>query len=97
MDKLFLDIAKQLRILGDTFETIAVACSVKKPSDTPKVPAEKKVSLEEVRAVLGQKSQAGLTAEVRELISKFGGSKLSDVPPDQYAALLKEAEALGNG
>lgn len=97
MDKLFLDAAKQLKALGDTFEAIAAVCSDKKPTDTPKAPAEKKVSLEDVRAVLGQKSQAGLTADVKELIIRFGGSKLSDVPTEQYAALLKEAEALGNG
>lgn len=45
-------------------------------------PAKKKVSLEDVRAVLGQKSQAGLTAEVKALITKFGGNKLSDVPTE---------------
>lgn len=90
---LLLDAAKHLRGLADIFA--AMATEDKKPE--PSKPAEKKVSLEDVRAVLGQKSQVGLTAEVRELISKFGGSKLSDVPPDRYAALLKEAEALGNG
>lgn len=97
MEKLFLDAAKQLKALGDTFEAMAAACRDKKPADTPKAPTEKRVSLEDVRAVLGQKSQAGLTAEVKELITRFGGSRLSDVSADQYAALLKEAEALGNG
>ena len=97
MDKLFLDAAKKLKALGDTFEAIAATCSDKKPANTAKAPAEKKVSLEDVRAVLVQKSQAGLTAEVKELITRFGGSRLSDVSADQYAALLKEAEALGNG
>ena len=96
MDKLFLDAAKQLRSLGDTFEAMAVAYGDKKPSKPVEAPPEKKVSLEDVRGVLGQKSQAGLTTEVKELITKFGGSKLSDIPVEQYAALLKEAEALGN-
>ncbi len=91
-NKLFLDAAKHLRGLAEIFEAM-VAGDTK--AEAPK-PAEKKVSLENVRAVLGQESQAGLTAEVKELITKFGGSKLSDVPPEQYAALLKEAEALGN-
>lgn len=92
-NELFLDAAKHLRGLAEIFES--VAAEDKKPE--PAKSAEKKVGLEDVRAVLGLKSQAGLTAEVRELITKFGGSKLSDVPQDQYAALLKEAEGLGNG
>lgn len=96
MEKLFLDAAKQLNALGDTFEAMAAACRDKKTADTPKAPTEKKVTLEDVRGVLGQKSQAGLTTEVKDLIIKFGGSKLSDIPVEQYAALLKEAEALGN-
>ena len=52
--------------------------------------------MEDVRAVLGQKSQAGMTAEVRELITKYGGTRLSDIAPAQYKALLAEAEVLGN-
>ena len=91
-NKLFLDAAKHLRALAEIFQAMAATDT---KAEAPK-PAKKKVSLEDVRAVLGQKSQAGLTAEVKELITKFGGSKLSDVPPEQYTALLKEAEALGN-
>lgn len=37
-----------------------------------------------------------MTAEVRELIKKYGGTRLSDIDPAQYKALLAEAEVLGN-
>ena len=37
-----------------------------------------------------------MTAEVRELITKYGGTRLSDIDPAQYKALLKDAEALVN-
>lgn len=62
-----------------------------------KTPAKvKKISLEEVRGKLAEISQTGKTAAVRELIQKHGGSRLSDVEPSQYAAILKEAEVLAN-
>lgn len=37
-----------------------------------------------------------MTVEVRELIRKYGGTRLSDIDPVQYKALLAEAEVLGN-
>lgn len=53
-------------------------------------------TLEDVRGVLAEKSQNGLTSEVKGLIAKFGGSKLSDIDPSNYEAIIKEAEVLGN-
>lgn len=57
-------------------------------------PAEKAVALEEVRAVLTDKSRKGHTAAVKELLIKYGANKLSDVDPKHYAALLADAEVL---
>lgn len=57
---------------------------------------EKPVSLVAVRAVLAEKSRAGYTDEVKDLISKYGAEKLSDIAPENYAALLAEAEVLGD-
>ena len=54
-------------------------------------------TLEEVRAVLSEKSRAGFTAQVKALLQAHGADRLSAVSPSEYAALLKEAEALGNG
>lgn len=55
------------------------------------------ITLEQVRAVLTEKSRAGFTAEVRSLLLKHGAEKLSDIEPDKYSALLTEAEVIGNG
>ncbi len=52
------------------------------------------LTLEQVRAVLADKSRAGHTAEIRELLKKYGASKLSLVDPKHYEALLREAEVL---
>lgn len=63
----------------------------------PKPPTQKPLTLEAVRAVLAEKSRNGHTAKVRELLEKHGASKLSEIDPQKYAALLAEAEVLGNG
>ncbi len=57
-------------------------------------PEEKPLTLEEVRAVLAEKSRSGHTEEVRELLAKHGADKLSEIDPAEYAALLAEAEVL---
>ena len=62
----------------------------------PKKEKAKEYTLEDVRGVLAEKSQNGLTSEVKGLIAKFGGSKLSDIDPSNYEAIIKEAEVLGN-
>ena len=64
----------------------------------PEAQPEKKpeLTLEQVRAVLADKSRAGHTAAVRDLLQKYGADKLSQVEPKQYEALLKDAEVIGN-
>lgn len=57
-------------------------------------PEKKPLTLEEVRAVLAEKSRAGHTAEVKALLTKHGADKLSDVDPAEYPALLADAEVL---
>lgn len=55
------------------------------------------IKLEDVRAVLAEKSRAGHTADVRDLLQKYGAAKLSAVAPANYEALMKDAEVIGNG
>lgn len=57
-------------------------------------PEEQPLTLEEVRAVLAEKSRAGHTAEVKALLTKHGADKLSDIDPAEYPALLADAEVL---
>ena len=51
---------------------------------------------EDVRGVLASKSAAGFKKEVKELLEKYGAQQLKQVDPKDYAALLKEAEVIGN-
>lgn len=52
------------------------------------------VTIEQVRAVMAEKSQAGFTSKVKEVLEKFGAAKLSAVNPDDYEALLAAATAI---
>lgn len=63
------------------------------PSNAPVAPS---VSLEQIRGVLAQLSQAGHTAKVRELIQAAGAEKLSEVDPAKYQWLLEQAKGLSD-
>jgi hypothetical protein len=63
----------------------------------PEPPKPKALKLEDVRLVLAELSRNGHTEAVRQLLEKFGASKLSAVDPAKYADLLAEAEGIGNG
>ena len=69
---------------------------MEKQEEVPAAKEEKKpeLKLEDVRAVLAEKSRAGHTAAIRTLLQKYGASKLSAVDPKHYEALLKDAEVL---
>ena len=68
-------------------------------SDNDASQPEKKseLTLEEVRAVLAEKSRAGHTAAIRTSLQKYEAKKLSGVDPKHYEALLKDAEELDDG
>lgn len=98
--------AAELKCCGDALIVIAEALAnlpcvtddteaVGQPAAS--TPEEKSISLETVRASLAEKSCNGYTAEVRALLEKHGATKLSEINPAEYPALLAEAEVLGNG
>ena len=83
--KALINAADSLRDFYSTPNEIS-AQEVSKPEPT--------VTLAEVRAALAEKSRDGHTAKVRELLEKYGAAKLSEISPDRYPELLKEAEGL---
>lgn len=108
--KLLLEVVQDLRNLADSLQTLVNAVveheyedsatpigkeppAAPAPAPAP-TPTKKEIKLEQVRAVLAQKSHEGLTAEVRALLQKYGASKLSAIDPECYEALLMEAEEL---
>lgn len=63
--------------------------------ETPTEPKkEETVTLEMVRSVLAEKSQAGLTDKVKSLLESFGAAKLSAVKSEDYAKLMAAAKEL---
>jgi len=98
--KLLLDVVSDMRSLADSIQAVcnAMAENESEKKSEPVVSEKKtkqpEVTLEEVRAVLADKSRLGKTAEVRELIQKYGADKLSEVPKANYADILKDAEVL---
>lgn len=100
--KLLLDVVEGMRSLADSIQAAAESMAGNEPvkpapqeapADEQKL-TNKTVSLEQVRGVLAEKSQAGFTAEVRGLLEKYGAPKLSQIDPANFAALLADAEAL---
>lgn len=96
----FVMIAESLRALAGKEPLNRCADKTKdekqeKQSDSVKKDIkEKSVTVEQIRSVLAEKSQAGKTAEIRELLQKYGAAKLSAVAETHYPALLADAEAL---
>ncbi|MGI6256632.1 MAG: hypothetical protein ACOYJU_00975 [Anaerovoracaceae bacterium] len=63
-----------------------------KKEETPT--EEKAIEFTDVRAKLAEKSREGHTDEVKALLKKYGADRLSDIKPDDYAALMSEVEVL---
>lgn len=98
---------KAANAIKDIFSSTEEAPEKKEPKSTKKAtkasePAKVKetpeptYTKEDVRAVLASKSAAGYKKEVKELLEKYGAQQLKQVNPDDYAAILKEAEVIGN-
>lgn len=77
-----------------TFEKLPTSETDNSPADESQPALHPIVTIEEVRAVLSKLSRTGKTAQVKELLKKHGGDKLSAVDPTEYPALLQEAGEL---
>ena len=85
------DLAEQFNVPAEE-QPAKNAPAENSPAEEPQVEAPAEIKLEQIRAVLADKSRAGHTAAVRELLKKYGATKLSQVDPKHYAAILKETE-----
>lgn len=106
--KLLFNVIQDLKTLAEDLEVVVNAMreneeekSTKKAeqhesNSANKETKTKKIKLEDVRAVLAEKSQAGMVSGVREIIKKYGASKLSEIDPKNYADVIKDAEELKN-
>ena len=96
--KLLLDVVDDMRHLADSIQSVADSIEGNAPEpesvSESTVPPAPQVTIDQVRAVLAEKSGDGKTAEVKSLLFKYDAGKLSGVKPEDYAALLEEAKKL---
>ena len=90
-------VAQSLNTVADSLTSLFSGSQPRTSVQPESKPTSKPLTLEEVRAVLAEKSRNGHTAKIRELLEKHGAAKLSEIDPKKYDALLAEAEVLGNG
>lgn len=95
LDTAIKDLRSAAATINEVANTLAemFSTTADKASDAA-VPSEPQLTLEQVRAVLADKSRKGHTAEIRALLQKYGAAKLSGIDPVHYKALLADAEVL---
>ncbi len=100
---LMKEMASNLSAMASLLEKETTEPATEKEEPKKKAPAPKAskpkdetatVTIEQVRAALASKSQAGLTSQVKELLLSFGCEKLSGIDPERYGDLLKAASEL---
>lgn len=93
---------KEMKITIDELRNTALIINeiadglAEKFGDVEKEEKKPSLTLEEVRTVLAEKSRNGFTSEIKNLLKKYGASKLSEVDSKNYEALLKDTEVLNN-
>lgn len=86
--KLMNSLINDMRTLTNTLEKIVQLENCKEDNNKE----EKILTLEEVRAVLAQKSKEGFTDKVRDLINYYGCHKLSEIDSKYYEEILQKVE-----
>ena len=92
---LLKDLTMAVVSVADEFGEVKVVETKAPAEEKPKEAPAKKYSMEDERKVLAEKSSAGFTAEVRALLEKHGGAKLSAIAETEYAAIMEEAKEIG--
>lgn len=101
--KLLLDVVDDMRRLADSLQTVADSIvgntdaddqPDQQPAPQPEKPTTPVITIDQVRAVLAEKSGQGKTKEVKALLYKYDAGKLSGVKPEDYPALMEEAQKL---
>lgn len=93
--EILLGVADNMHSIADSIQKIAECfddeiSSEISTSDVKECPTD----ISEVRKVLAEKTQSGKSDAVKDLLLKYGVKKLSDIAPENFKNLLKEAEAL---
>ena len=61
-----------------------------------KANTKKQPTMEEVRAILADISRNGKTEDMKALLHKFGATRLSEIKPEDYTALIEAARGVAD-
>ena len=64
------------------------------PGDWDETPADEDVTLDDVKKAVGAYAQENGNKSGKDLVASFGVAKLSELDPEQYAAVVKKAGGL---
>ena len=99
--EIILNAVKELKELFSSEAAAAIpqqtAAKEEPKQEAKPAPETKTYSFQEVRGIMAGLSGQGKKAEAKQLLTKYGASRLSEVKPENYAALVKDAEAITNG
>lgn len=92
-----IDALEKLRADDDTYYAVPPTPAIvvtQTPPPAPEPTAAPTFTLEQVRAKLAQLGQAGKKDEAMALLNEFGAKKVTELKPENYAALMAAAENL---
>ena len=74
---------------ADSLEKIFAASTEESAEKTPKIP-EQTYTFEEVRHQIATAVDAGYREQMKEMISRYGAKKVSEIETEHYAAFMEE-------
>ena len=84
----------ELRKCGEAIISVSDALRTSFSTETEQPAPQPLPTIDQVRALLAEKSGEGKTKEVKVLLNKYDAGKLSGVKPEDYPALMEEARSL---
>ena len=92
--KLLMEIKKDAENLASSIGVLLTALESDEelPKEEKVKQGERTYEIEDVRKILANKSRLGHTAQIRELLEKYGAKKLSEIEPSNYKDLLADVE-----
>lgn len=90
-------LADNLRKLSAVLTDMADQLTAEPKEAAPAAEVHETHTYEETRAILAEKARTGFRAEVKAILTSHGVKQLSEVKdPELFAAIIAEAEVLGN-
>ena len=89
------DIQESVRCIRELMSADAVPDPGEAHQPEQVVEPEKTYTLQEVRAMLREKTSQGHKDEVKALLKAHGAERLPDIDPKEYPAMMQEAEEIG--